>query len=193
MRAAVGLWVWVLCACGPIQSRTTLVNAAAELSAARASQAEAHAPFELVAAEVYLEKAREEQSYADFEAAVHFARKSLACAQAARKLALTRAKASFGMTASDRDEIPVCRPGPDRGPGAVAFDTEENAPAPPPGPSGLTGPTEPTGPTGPTGPTAPADPAGSRDSALPAAPRSNPTDPPRRPQRPRDGPWSERP
>lgn len=131
MRALVRLWALALCACGPIQSRATLVDAVAELSAARAAQAEIHAPFELVAAEVYLEKARQEQSYADFETAVRFAEKSRACAEAARRLAMTRAKASFGVAEADQERIPACRPGPDRGPDAVAFDAQETPAAPP--------------------------------------------------------------
>lgn len=125
----------VLGACGPVQSRATLVDAAAELSAARAAQAETHAPFELVAAEAYLEKAREEQSYADFETAVRFARKSRACAAEARKLSLNRAKASFSTSAEPGARSKACQPGPDRGPTAIDFDSEpavvkETAPAP---------------------------------------------------------------
>ena len=131
MRATGVLCGLVVCACGPIQSRTTLVDAAAEVSAARAAQAEMLAPFELVAAEAYLEKAREEQSYADFETAVRFARKSRACAEAARKLALSRAKESFGSASTGVQRMPACRPGPDRGPGATAFDVNPGSPPKP--------------------------------------------------------------
>lgn len=101
-------------ACGPVQSGTLLVDAAAELAAADTAQASEHAPFEYTAAEAYLHKAREEQSYADFELAVDFARKSRACAKVARMIAEATTKERMGATRPTHQTRARCRPGPDR-------------------------------------------------------------------------------
>lgn len=101
--------------CGAVGSTAGIVRAEAELTAARTAQAEAHAPFETAAAETYLDKAREEQAYADLVKAKVFAEKAWACARVARLLAEAR------NTSSEDDVRPehfaaeaVCRPGPAR-------------------------------------------------------------------------------
>ena len=72
-----------LAACGPVKSTSVLVNAAAEVAAARTAGADKGAPFEFRAAEAYLAKAREEQGHAEFEVAIALAQRSKACAKAA--------------------------------------------------------------------------------------------------------------
>lgn len=101
-------------ACGPVQSSTLLVDAAAELAAADTAQAQELAPFEYTAAEAYLHKAREEQSYADFELAVDFARKSRACARVARMIAEAKTKEKMGAQRPTIQTRAKCRPGPYR-------------------------------------------------------------------------------
>jgi hypothetical protein len=101
-------------ACGPVQSSTLIVDAAAELAAADTAQANELAPFEYTAAEAYLHKAREEQSYADFELAVDFARKSRACARVARMIAEAKTKEKMGATRPTIRTRAKCRPGPER-------------------------------------------------------------------------------
>lgn len=120
-------------ACGPIQSGALLVDAQAELSAAQTAQADKHAPFEIVAAEEYLHKAREEQSYAEFERAVDFAEKSRDCARVAR----TRSEAIMrkeiaGDAAIDPGPTTKarCRPGPERTRAMLDADQEPAAQAP---------------------------------------------------------------
>jgi hypothetical protein len=81
-----------LAACGPIQSTSALVEADVEIEAARAAGAPTSAPYEFVAAEAYLRKAREEVGYAQYELAADFAAKARDIAREARKKALeTRA------------------------------------------------------------------------------------------------------
>ena len=63
-------------ACGPVQSMTVIWEANSEIEGARAAEARKYAPYEIVAAEAYLDKALEEQSYADFEPAIDFATKA---------------------------------------------------------------------------------------------------------------------
>ncbi len=116
MRAVVPFALLLLggVACGPVQSSTLLVDAAAELAAADTAEAKELAPFEYTAAEAYLHKAREEQSYADFELAVDFARKSRACARVARMIAEAKTKEKMGAQRPTIRTRAKCRPGPYR-------------------------------------------------------------------------------
>ena len=100
--------------CGPVQSSTLIVDAQAELAAAKTAQADQHAPFEYVAAEEYLHKAREEQSYADFQIAVIYAEKSRDCARVARSRAEAITKEGLGTTRATHTTKAKCRPGPER-------------------------------------------------------------------------------
>lgn len=104
----------LLVGCGPVRSTSLIVDAQAELAAARAANAEQHAPFEYVAAEAYLHKAREEQSYSDFEFSIDYASKSLDCARVARMRAERAAAASLGGTRPTRATAQKCLPGPAR-------------------------------------------------------------------------------
>lgn len=106
--------VALACGCGPIQSSTLIVDAAAELAAAKTANADAAAPFEYVAAEEYLHKAREEQSYADFQLAVAYAEKSRDCSRVARTRAEAFTKAAMGTTRATHTTKSKCRPGPER-------------------------------------------------------------------------------
>ncbi len=75
--------------CGPVQSAALIVDAEVEIKAAKAADAHKYAVYEFVTAEEYLDKAREEQSHADYEAAIGYgvkakkmARKALEISQA---------------------------------------------------------------------------------------------------------------
>lgn len=101
-----------LCACGPTRSQSRIVEASSELSAATKAQGDQIAPYEFTAAEQYLHKAREEQSYAEYEIAERLAKRGRDCAKLARMRAESGARAELG--ASDI-EIPAslkCTPGP---------------------------------------------------------------------------------
>src|SRR5437763_432967 len=100
--------------CGPLQSSTLLVDAQAELAAAKTAEAEKAAPFEFTAAEEYLHKAREEQSYADYEVSVTFAKKARDCARLARQISETKMRTTMGATGGATGVSPKCRPGPER-------------------------------------------------------------------------------
>ena len=62
--------------CGPIESTAVIADASVALSGARTAEGEKFAPYEFTSAELYLEKAREERGYADFEVAIDYARKA---------------------------------------------------------------------------------------------------------------------
>lgn len=104
-----------------------IVDAAAELEAAKTAQGPEKAPFEYTSAEAYLHKAREEQSYADFETSVLFARKSRDCARAARQLAEAATRESLKSTRSSGENESRCRPGPLREPPIPDAQEEPNA------------------------------------------------------------------
>lgn len=101
-----------LCACGPTRSQSRIVEASSELSAATKAQGDQIAPYEFTAAEQYLRKAREEQSYAEYEVAERLAKRGRDCAKLSRMRAESGARAELG---ASEIEIPAslkCTPGP---------------------------------------------------------------------------------
>jgi hypothetical protein len=89
LSVAVGLSV----ACGPIEYVNQVTRKAnAEVAAARSVNAAEWAPYYFTLAVEYLEKAREEASRADYQAANRFGRKSHRAALKARELAVERAR-----------------------------------------------------------------------------------------------------
>ena len=84
----------VLAACGPVQSTSFLMDADIMIEAARTAQAPKTAVYEWTAANLYLDKAREEVGYSDYEQAVDFARKALSFATRARDAAVKAARAN---------------------------------------------------------------------------------------------------
>jgi hypothetical protein len=93
-HALVGIALAALLAgCGPIEYVNQVTRkASSEVSAARAVGAERWAPYHFTLAVEYLDKAREEASRADYQAANRFGRKSHEAAARARELALERAR-----------------------------------------------------------------------------------------------------
>lgn len=80
--AAAGL----AAACGPVQSVTVIWEASSAIEGARAADAQKLAPYEYTSAELYLDKALEEQSYADFEPAIVFGARAVEMAKKAKEL-----------------------------------------------------------------------------------------------------------
>ncbi len=82
----------VLCGtgCGPILSTVLIQQAATELEGAKAAHAEIHAPYEYTGAELYLEKAKEQQGYAEFAPAVDFAYKARELAKRGKDKAIAK-------------------------------------------------------------------------------------------------------
>lgn len=74
--------------CGPVLATRELADAQVALEAARAARAETLAVYEFTAAEVCLQKAREEEGYSDFQAAIDLARRAKLRAEEARQRAL---------------------------------------------------------------------------------------------------------
>ena len=82
----------VAAACGPVQYIGTVTqSAASSVAAAKADNAETYAPYEYTAALEYLHKAREEEGYADHQAAVHFGKLAQKNADKAKKIAIDNA------------------------------------------------------------------------------------------------------
>lgn len=83
----------MLLACGPIEYINQVTRKAnSEVAAARSVDAETWAPYYFTLAVEYLEKAHEEASRADYQAANRFGRKSHDAAVRARDLAIERAR-----------------------------------------------------------------------------------------------------
>ncbi len=80
-----------LAACGPVQSTAYLLDADVALEAAHTADAEMYAPYEYTAARLYLQKAREEVGYSDYEVALDFAKKASKFANEAKKKSLATA------------------------------------------------------------------------------------------------------
>ena len=80
--------------CGPILSTVLIQQAAAELEGAKAAHAEIHAPYEYTGAELYLEKAKEQQGYAEFSPAVDFAYKARELAKRGKEKALAKSNST---------------------------------------------------------------------------------------------------
>ncbi len=65
-----------LAGCGPVRSTANILDAEVQIQAARTAGAEKKAPYEWTAANLYIEKAREEVGYSDYQAGVNFAVKA---------------------------------------------------------------------------------------------------------------------
>jgi hypothetical protein len=104
--------------CGPVISTYLIVTAQAELDGAQAAEADKYAVYEYTAASEYLQKAREEQGYADFGPAIDYSYKASELAKKAREHA-----------EKERDK--------QRAPDAVpeGYGVEVQEPAPPAAPS----------------------------------------------------------
>ncbi len=115
---AVGAAAVLLGGCGPIESTAVIGEAEVEIAGARAADAETKATYEFVSAELYLEKAREERGYADYQAAVDYARKAAELAREARAKAQSKMREGAAPPPPPDDEL-------------VPFErSEENGPAP---------------------------------------------------------------
>jgi len=83
-----------LAGCGPVQYLGTVTQTASSaVAAARSANAEKYAPYEYTSAVEYLHKAREEEGYADHEAAVKFGRLATQFASKAKEIAIAKAGA----------------------------------------------------------------------------------------------------
>jgi hypothetical protein len=114
---SLALGLCVACAgCGPIEYINQVsVKAAGAVSAAKLAQADRYAPYEFTAAEEYLHKAREEASYAEYEDAIEFGRKSEELADKGRAIAVAKLSQSSGAsrsaTPASESRAPAPRPG----------------------------------------------------------------------------------
>src|SRR5438105_7543814 len=77
LRPAACLLALLAFGCGPMSATSVIGDAEAAVRRARAADGERLAPYETVSAELYLEKAREEQGRAQYGAAMDLARQSV--------------------------------------------------------------------------------------------------------------------
>jgi hypothetical protein len=85
---ALALVLLLLSGCGPVlYLREVSTRAAAALARARADGAEQYAPYELVKATLYYDKAREDAGHADYQHAIEWGRRSQDCSNRASALA----------------------------------------------------------------------------------------------------------
>lgn len=75
--------------CGAMVARARIVGAETAVAAAKRADAERKAPYEYTSALLYLEKAREEEAYARFGAAIEFGGLSESLAEKAKLNAAT--------------------------------------------------------------------------------------------------------
>ena len=81
--------------CGPIWSAAIIVDATGKFRTAKEMDARQYAPYEYYAAEEYLHKAREKESYAQYEQAVDYGKLALAFSkQALEKAQLAKSGAT---------------------------------------------------------------------------------------------------
>lgn len=96
MRLRIGLATAALglcgLGCGPIQSTSLIMDADVQLDAAKKADAPKFAPYEYTLADAYLNKAREEVGYADYEVAIDFAQKALDNAKKAKDISVNHVK-----------------------------------------------------------------------------------------------------
>jgi hypothetical protein len=91
----------LLAACGPIRYIDQVTRrASTEVEAARAAQADRYAPYWYTLAVEYLDKAREEGSRADFQAAHRFGKRAEDAARKATTEALAAARGGAAGTAA---------------------------------------------------------------------------------------------
>ena len=89
LTAAALLAAFSLSACGPITATTTIAEATVAVGAADGVEAEKFAVYEYTSAHQYLRKAREEEGYSDFQAAIDLAKKAKEYAEEARTKAMS--------------------------------------------------------------------------------------------------------
>lgn len=120
MRVSLlGILVTALVGCGPIEYVNQVTRkASSEVAAAKSVEAHEWAPYYFTLATQYLDKAHEEASRADFQAANRFGRKSYEAAVKARELSIERAR---------KGEHPGPPPEPDKAP--PSDDASDAAPA----------------------------------------------------------------
>jgi len=112
--------------CGPAISSYVILSAEAQLDGARAAGADKLAIYEYTSAREYLHKAREEQGYADFGAAIDFATKAEELARKSTERAAALKEAPALVPSSTEPVVPSQgRPGT---PPRVIIERKDGAP-----------------------------------------------------------------
>lgn len=87
-RLLLGVGVALLGACGPVTTTQAIMDAEVALEAAASAQAGERAVYEFTLAQLCLQKAREEEGYSEYQAAIELAHKARVQAERARERAL---------------------------------------------------------------------------------------------------------
>ena len=89
------LGVGLITACGPITATTAVADATVAIEGARAVEADRYAVYEFASAVEYLKKAKEEEGFSDFHAAMSLAFRARRLAEAAKVRALQSPERGF--------------------------------------------------------------------------------------------------
>ena len=115
--------------CGPVWSAVVVADANGKYKAAEAMDAKTHAPYEYYAAEEYLHKAREKESYAQYERAVDYGK--LALAHATKALEKSQAAKAGSAPAALPTESPAMPAEPPAPPPVPPFEVPQMLEPPP--------------------------------------------------------------
>ncbi len=100
-----------LTGCGPITATTSIAKATVAVEAAEGANAEKYAVYEYLSAQEYLRKAKEEEGYSDFQAAVDLAKKVREFAEKAREMAMSNPGREMNAPGNDGDSPATPRRG----------------------------------------------------------------------------------
>lgn len=106
MGAAVVALAVCFGGCGPISATQNISRASDAVAMAEAAYGDQYATYQFVSAQQYLDKAREEWGYSDFQQANRYARRALEQAQAALRRVQNRLDA-FGNPLPDGTRPPT--------------------------------------------------------------------------------------
>ena len=93
--------------CGPITATTAIAKATVAVEAAEGANAEKYAVYEFLSAREYLRKAKEEEGYSDFQAAIDLAKAALDFAEKARELAMSNPGREMNAPGADGNPAPA--------------------------------------------------------------------------------------
>jgi hypothetical protein len=99
------------CACGPVSATSVISDAEAAVARAHAADGDRYATYETTSADLYLQKAREEQGAAQYGVAIGMARKSAAYADEAARKSTEAKKGGAAPTPADAPARRVVKPG----------------------------------------------------------------------------------
>jgi len=112
---ALSLCLLGVTGCGPISATHAIAEATVAVEAASGVEAKRYAAYEFTLAYEYLRKAREEEGYADYQAAIDFAQSARKFAEDAKERALSHPERGAVKAQQPRTVAPPVRSRPASG------------------------------------------------------------------------------